>query len=291
MREPALSRSTVDRCSDSRKDPDWLREAWIRGQLLLLDGGLTASVTSAGRPALVWEATSGEEPPADAILLGADQVGTYWALDQPDLVVIGGGPRRAGLREVGQQLSARDSGLFTHAVAVLTWHRVHQHCPRCGGVTDPVQAGAVRVCRLDGSEHFPRVDPAMIVLVHTPDGSHAVLGRAPSWPEQFYSCLAGFVEPGESAERAVVREVAEEVGLVVREVAYSASQPWPFPSSLMLGFTAVAELAELRPQPGELVAADWFTRDQVTQGIASGELGLPPAVSIARGLIDDWLAS
>jgi NAD+ diphosphatase len=149
----------------------------------------------------------------------------------------------------------------------------------------------VRVCTLDGSEHFPRVDPAMIVLVQTPDGSHAVLGRAPNWPELFYSCLAGFVEPGESAERAVVREVAEEVGLAVREVAYSASQPWPFPSSLMLGFTAVAELAELRPQPGELAAADWFTREQVTQGIASGELGLPPAVSIARGLIDDWLAS
>jgi NAD+ diphosphatase len=291
VREPALSRSTVDRCSDSRKDPEWLREAWAGGQLLLLDGGLTASVTSAGRPALVWEATSGEEPPDDAILLGADAVGTYWALDQPDLVAVGGGPRRAGLREIGQQLTSRDSGLFTHAVAVLTWHRAHQHCPRCGAVTDPVQAGAVRVCRLDGSEHFPRVDPAMIVLVRTPDGSQAVLGRAPSWPEQSFSCLAGFVEPGESAERAVAREVAEEVGLAVREVAYSASQPWPFPSSLMLGFTAVAERAELHPQPGELAAAEWFTRAQVTEGIASGELGLPPAVSIARGLIDDWLAS
>lgn len=291
MREPALSRSTVDRCSDARKDPAWLRDAWIRGQLLLLDSGLNTFVTSAGRPALVWEATAGDQPPVEAILLGADEVGTYWALDAPDLPGEMGGPRRAGLREVGQQLSARDSGLFTHAVAVITWHRAHPHCPRCGAPTTPIQAGAVRVCTNDASEHFPRVDPAMIVLVTSPDGSHAVLGRAPTWPEKFYSCLAGFVEPGESAERAVIREVAEEVGLAVREVVYSASQPWPFPSSLMLGFTAVADLGELRPQPGELAAADWFTREQVVSGLESGELGLPPGASIARGLIDDWLAS
>jgi NAD+ diphosphatase len=290
VREPALSRSTVDRCSDSRNDADWLRGAWVGGQLLLLDAQLNTSVTSAGRPALIWEATAGDEPPVDAVLLGADEVGTYWALDVPELEAPAGGPRVANLREVGQQLSSRDSGLFTHAVAVLTWHRAHQHCPRCGAPTTPVQAGAVRLCSIDGSEHFPRVDPAMIVLITSPDGSHAVLGRTPAWPEKFYSCLAGFVEPGESAERAVIREVAEEVGLVVREVVYSASQPWPFPSSLMLGFRATAELGELRPQPGELAAAEWFTREEVVAGLESGELGLPPGVSIARGLIDDWLA-
>ncbi len=147
----------------------------------------------------------------------------------------------------------------------------------------------MRVCTSDGSEHFPRVDPAMIVLVCSPDGSQAVLGRGTSWPHPFFSCLAGFVEPGESAEQSVIREVAEEVGIVARDVRYSASQPWPFPSSLMLGFTAVADVGELHPAPSELAAAAWFTRDEVISGLATRELGLPTEVSIARGLIDDWL--
>jgi NAD+ diphosphatase len=284
VREPALSRGTVDRRSDSRRDDDWLREAWAGGQVLLLDGGLNARVTA--EPELVWEQTSGDRP-VDAVLLGSDDDGSYWALDQPDLAA--GEYRHANLREVGEQLAPRDSGLFTHAVAVITWHRGHTHCPRCGAPTTPVQAGAVRICTNDASEHFPRVDPAMIVLVSSPDGTQAVLGRAPNWPDRFFSCLAGFVEPGESAERAVIREVEEEVGLVVRDVEYVASQPWPFPSSLMLGFNAVAEVDELHPQPGELAAAEWFTREQVLAGLESGELGLPPGVSIARGLIDDWL--
>ena len=150
-------------------------------------------------------------------------------------------------------------------------------------------AGAVRVCTNDGSEHFPRVDPAMIVLVQSPDGNQAVLGRGAQWPHPFFSCLAGFVEPGESAEQAVIREVAEEVGIAARDVRYQASQPWPFPSSLMLGFTAVADVAPLHPNPTELAAAAWFTRDEVNAGLATRELGVPPAVSIARGLIDDWL--
>ncbi len=290
MQPPALSRSTVDRRSDSRGDTDWLRDAWAQsGRLISLDGGLNVAVAGDAVPSLVWEPTFGAEPPAEAVLLGADGEGAYWALDRPELPAGGGGPRRAGLRDVGQQLPAHDAGLLTHAVAVLTWHRTHRHCPRCGAATVAAQAGAVRVCGNDGSEHFPRVDPAMIVLVCSPDGSQAVLGRAPAWPERFYSCLAGFVEPGEASEQAVVREVAEEVGIAARGVRYAGSQPWPFPSSLMLAFTAVADVGELHPQPSELSAAAWFTRDEVVCGLASGALGLPPAVSIARGLIDDWL--
>ena len=293
MQEPALSRSTVDRSSDSRKDAAWLRNAWeAGGRVLILDARLNAAVApESGEPSLVWESAAthwGSEPPADAILLGVDEAGAFWALDRPEAPVEG---ERKGLRDIGQQLSARDSGLFTHAVAVITWHRSHTHCPKCGAPTESAQAGAVRICTNEGSEHFPRVDPAMIVLVCSPDGSQAVLGRGPQWPERFYSCLAGFVEPGESAEQSVIREVAEEVGIVARDVRYSASQPWPFPSSLMLGFTAVAEVGPLHPQPGELAAAAWFTRDEVLSGLASGELGLPPGVSIARGLIDDWLES
>ena len=292
MQEPALSRSTVDRSSDLRKDAAWLQSAWVSGgRVLILDSRLSAGVSGiqTGEPSLVWEQAVpafGTEPPADAVLLGVDESGAFWALDRPDIAADG---ERKGLRDIGQQLSARDSGLFTHAVAVITWHRSHTHCPKCGALTESAHAGAVRICTNEGSEHFPRVDPAMIVLVCSPDGTQAVLGRGPQWPEKFYSCLAGFVEPGESAEQSVIREVAEEVGIVARDVRYSASQPWPFPSSLMLGFTAVAEVGALHPQPGELAAAAWFTREEVISGLASGELGLPPGVSIARGLIDDWL--
>jgi NAD+ diphosphatase len=193
------------------------------------------------------------------------------------------------LLQIGQHLTPRDSGLFTHAVAVLTWHRTHTHCPRCGAPTRMAQVGAVRICSNDGSEHFPRIDPSMIVLVRSPDGEQAVLGRGAQWPGRFYSCLAGFVEPGEAAEQSVVREVAEEVGIVARDVEYQGSQPWPFPSSLMLGFSAVAEVGELHPQASELAEARWFRRAEVLAGLEDGSLGIPPPVSIARGLIDDWL--
>jgi NAD+ diphosphatase len=238
----------------------------------------------------VWEPTFGSEPPEAAILLGVDETGAFWALDSAEPSAgEGERVRRADLREIGQLLDARDAGLLTHAVAVITWHRTHTHCPRCGAPTTPALAGAERVCTRDGSEHFPRVDPAMIVLVRSPDGSQAVLGRAPNWPEGFVSCLAGFVEPGEAAEQAVIREVAEEVGIAVRDVRYAGSQPWPFPSSLMLAFTAMADVGELHPQPGELASAGWYSRDEVRTAMAQGRLGVPPAVSIARGLIDDWL--
>jgi NAD+ diphosphatase len=298
MKQPALARSTVDRCSASRTDQEWLRNAWaVNGRVLVLDAELQAPV-EAGEPAeepiLAWRQAApawGSEPPADAVLLGADETGAFWALDRPAAQPEDGEIRLAhkGLRDIGQLLPPRDSGLFTHAVAVLTWHRSHTHCPRCGARTEPAQAGAVRVCTNDGSEHFPRVDPAMIVLVCSPDRAQAVLGRGTNWPHPFFSCLAGFVEPGESAEQSVIREVAEEVGIAVRDVRYSGSQPWPFPSSLMLGFTAIADVGELYPQPSELAAAAWFTREEVVSGLATRELGLPSEVSIARALIDDWL--
>ena len=152
------------------------------------------------------------------------------------------------------------------------------------------QGGSVRRCTVDGSEHFPRTDPAMIVLVTDPEGTSAVLGRGPAWPVGFLSCLAGFVEAGESAEQAVIREVAEEVGLHTRSVRYVASQPWPFPCSLMLGFRAVADRADLTPAAGEIAEARWLTRDEMRAEIASGALAIPPRVSIARHLIDGWLA-
>ena len=168
-----------------------------------------------------WEPASGELP-EDALFLGDDGQAAYFALRDPDGTVPAPGRRRRGLREIGDALDDRDAGLLVHAVALARWHERHGHCPQCGAPTQSEQGGSMRRCTVDGSEHFPRTDPAMIVLVTDPEGTSAVLGRGPNWPAGF-SCLAGFVEAGESAEQAVVREVAEEVGLDVP--ARSATSP------------------------------------------------------------------
>jgi NAD+ diphosphatase len=295
---PALSRSVVDRAAAERMDPVMLTDAWSRrGQVLILDGELAAPVrpTATGL-GLRWESATGALP-EEALFLGDDGHVAFFALHNPDGAAdrwdrsdgpSGGG--RRGLREIGDTLDDQDAGLLTHAVALARWHERHAHCPQCGAPTRSEQGGSVRRCTVDGSEHFPRTDPAMIVLVTDPDGTSAVLGRGAAWPPGFLSCLAGFVEAGESAEQAVVREVAEEVGLRVRSVHYVASQPWPFPCSLMLGFRAVAERAELNPAAGEIAEARWLTRDEMQAEMASGALAIPPRVSIARHLIDGWLA-
>jgi NAD+ diphosphatase len=201
--------------------------------------------------------------------------------------------RAADLRAAGALLDDHDAGLLVHAVGLTNWHATHPRCPRCGTPTDVVRGGSVRRCPADGSEHFPRTDPAVIVLV-TDGADRCVLGRQASWPPGRYSTLAGFVEPGESAEQAVVREVREEAGLDVGEVRYVASQPWPFPSSLMLGFTAVCDAgAQPRPADVELEDVRWFGRKELATaaswGTGSG-LQLPGEVSIARYLVDGWLA-
>ena len=160
----------------------------------------------------------------------------------------------------GPLLSDRDAGLLTHAVALANWHETFTHCPRCGSPTDPIASGHARKCPVDGSEHFPRVDPAMIVLVTDPD-DRALLARNAMWPQRRVSILAGFVEAGESAEQAVSREVAEETGIVVSAVTYLGSQPWPMPQSLMLGFRAAAVGTEIKVDADEIAEANWYSRD------------------------------
>jgi NAD+ diphosphatase len=280
-------------------DDAWLDDAWNeRGQVLLLDREYRVLVRdsaagddlagSDGAPGLALLPGQGRRP-ADAVLLGEDIHAVYFARSVEALPEAPEA-RPAVLREVGSDLGDRDAGLLVHAVALLTWLDRSPHCPRCGAPTEIRAAGSLRVCTNDGSEHHPRTDPAMIVLVTSADGEHAVLGRNVGWPEGLYSCLAGFVEPGESAEQSVHREVAEEVGLAVSDVRYTGSQPWPFPSSLMLAFTAVAEVGELRPDPEEIGDARWFRRDELRAALADGSVWAPPAVSIARRMIDGWLA-
>jgi NAD+ diphosphatase len=191
------------------------------------------------------------------------------------------------LRMTGPAISADDASLAVHAVGIARWHQTHRFCARCGTPTDIADGGHMRECPACGAHHFPRTDPAVIMLI-TDDQDRALLGRQPSWPEGRFSTLAGFVEPGETLGDAVRREVMEEVGIEVGDVTYAASQPWPFPSSLMLGFVGKALKTEIRVDQDEIAEARWFSRDEVTALTASGELLLPPDVSISRWLVKQW---
>ncbi len=191
------------------------------------------------------------------------------------------------LRLAGGQIPSDEAGLLAYARAMVLWRRRHRHCGACGAPTASASAGHVMKCTSTacGEEHFPRLDPAIIVLVT--DGERALLGRQAAWPAGRYSTIAGFVEPGESLEDAVVREVLEETGVTVVEADYHSSQPWPFPSSLMIGFTAVAAPGAVARADEELEDVRWFTREE----IASGFPGLPPPQSVSFRLIEDWYDS
>jgi NAD+ diphosphatase len=226
----------------------------------------------------------------DVWLLGEADGVTYVAIDlDPDdgPADLGEEVRLANLREVGGLLPPLEGNLLAMTTGLAIWHDTHRFCGRCGAETQVDWAGHRRRCDSCGREHFPRTDPAIIVLVH--HGDRALLGRNPGWPAGFASVLAGFVEPGESLEDAVAREVKEEAGVdvVPGGVEYHSSQPWPFPASVMLGFTAEAATDELQPDPEELVDACFYTREE----LAHGAVGLPPALSISRRLVDDWIAA
>jgi len=194
------------------------------------------------------------------------------------------GARFEDLRRVASLLSAEEAGLLGYARALVTWRRRHLYCGSCGAITTPAKSGHVRVCTNPACRHenFPRVDPAIIVLVS--DEERVLLGRQAAWPEGRYSTIAGFVEPGESLEDAVAREVLEETGVIVEAIEYHSSQPWPFPSSLMLGFTARAMTQEVELRDQELEDARWFTRADFARGVPL----LPPRQSISYRLIEHW---
>ena len=193
------------------------------------------------------------------------------------------------LRQFASLLPAEDANLIATARAMATWHRNHRHCGRCGAPTEVRDAGHLRRCTECSFEIFPRTDPAVIMLVHD-GGDRCLLGRQASWPPGVYSTLAGFVEPGESLEMAVAREVQEETGVKVTSAHYHSSQPWPFPTSIMLGFWARADYADgALAQDDELEDARWFSRRELPDLMATKEVRLPPPMSIARRLLDDWL--
>jgi NAD+ diphosphatase len=284
---PVLSRIAHDRAHLARSLPDPCGGRPVR--VLTVDPQRTVPVAEGPTgPRLVWE----ERPqlPAGAIYLGEADGVPYAAVRAGRSVTVDGRPVDAwsGLREVGADLDDLDAGLLVQAIAILEWHDRHRFSPLTGNATTIERAGWVQRDPDTGTEFFPRTDPAVIMLVH--DGAdRVVLGRQAVWPPGRFSILAGFVEPGESAEAAVAREVAEEVGLRVTDIRYVGSQPWPFPQSLMLGYVARLDGEDtLVPDPTEIEEARWFTRDELSRG--AGPAALPPPVSIARHIIDRWVA-
>ncbi|RLK54713.1 NAD+ diphosphatase [Actinokineospora cianjurensis] len=306
---PTLSRATAARDETARKDPERLDRLWKAGRVLLVDKQGRTPVRDGGtalapRPALAFA----DERPAEAMLLGEQGDESYWVLSSdeelrpvpapPGAWSLWAGAESADgeqwhdLRGVGSLLDDTAAGLFTTAVGLVNWHARARFCAKCGSPVDRTAAGWASKCTGCGREEYPRTDPAVICLVHD-GGDQVLLARQPIWPAHRYSVLAGFVETGESLEACVEREIAEEVGVEVTDIRYLGSQPWPFPRSIMIGFTAAADpAAPLVPADGEIEHAHWVHRDRVVEALANGgqlpDLILPGETSIARQMVAGW---
>ena len=282
----ALARGALDRMAERRRDEDWVAAAWAGSRVLVVDERGRVPVRLTDRPALSF-VPARRAPAGERVMLGVDEdKNAYFAVVAP--LPEQEGVEVSDLRRIGALLDDLDSSLMTQAVAMAAWHSSHRHCPRCGTPTKVIAAGHVRVCPQDGMEQYPRLDPAVIMLVED-DDERVLLARGATWPEGRASVLAGFLEPGESLEQGVAREVREEVGLVVTDVRYLGSQPWPLPQSLMLGFACRAASGQrLRLEEDEIAEAHWYTRQEVLDASLARDLILPGKVSIARQLLEHW---
>jgi NAD+ diphosphatase len=273
----AFTGAVLERAASDRGDAVWLERQRVRTDaraLVLSERGLWVED---GHLLLV-------APEPGAVFLGLDG-------DRPLFATYGERDRGhpAGLREAATELPADEAALGAYAASLLSWHRRHGFCANCGAETEVIDGGHERRCPACDTHHFPRTDPVVIVRV-VDRRDRLLLGRQASWPERRFSVLAGFVEPGETLEEAVGREVLEESGVVVEATHYVASQPWPFPSSLMIGFNALAGEGDPRPGDGELQEVRWFKRAEVEAAAAGrGDIFLSPPYSISRRLIDGWL--
>jgi len=311
---PAASRPVLrygggrlDRASARRKDNAWIAERLAGDDTLVVpvwrDLNLVAgseAVMPIGAPAAAIVAAAGE-----IVFLGLKEDRAVFAADlsgfeETDLGEMAPAGTYVDLRQVGQVMDAEQAALLAYARGITHWHRHHGFCGRCGQPTESREGGHLRRCRDRGcgGETFPRTDPAVIMLVVSPptdDGPpRCLMGRHLRLPRGVYSTLAGFVEPGESLEDAVAREVREETGIIVRGIAYQGSQPWPFPRSMMLGFRAQAETTEITIDRDELDDARWFTAEEVHEfgewADEDAPRRLPRRDSIARYLLDSWVA-
>jgi len=290
--------SFLDRMNSRRSDESWISEQlqdpmtrfvplWRSRNFFLKDGEPGAALITS------VELDDIKETPKTPILLGKEKGVVYFAVDLPpedDLIpdkMVDWG-RFLDLRRMGALLEESQASLLSYARAMTFWHRHHRFCGYCGGSTISAETGHMRVCTLDtcGRKHFPRTDPAVIVLISSHD--KALLGNQSVWSKGWYSTIAGFVDPGESLEQAVRREALEETGIEVEDVRYHSSQPWPFPRSIMIGFTARAVNQEIHVDRVEIENADWFSREDIMQGLKQGTLHLPTRLSIAYHLIEGW---
>lgn len=295
-----FSGNPLARAERELADPAWIaaQRADPRGRYLVLHH-LDAPVTSEDDPQLAWLHPD-ELPPfeGEPIVLGIGDGVPHFAIvtadaAEADARADGVGP--AGLnyldaRTLASMLPAEEAAIVAQARALAEWHERYAFCPRCGAANSVIEGGARLECAQCGARHYPRVDPSIISLVER-DGRALLAGRV-GGPPLRKSCVAGFLEPGESIEEAVVREVLEETGVHVGDVQYSYSQPWPFPGVLMIGCRAVARTSEVRVDGVEIGHADWYTREQVRDALAgsSDELVVPPPLAIAHHLLQDFVA-
>ncbi|GAA5041294.1 NAD(+) diphosphatase [Nocardia callitridis] len=287
---PLLSRSVFDRAEEIRADAEALKKGWPEAKLLRVN---RRGQFRFEHGALVFGAATelADEPHPAAVFLGIDGGNHLWAIRDNELT----GPL-IDLRGLAGGLDDFTAAVLTAANAVLNWHDKAGFNAADGAPTTAIKAGWSRVTE-SGYEEFPRIDPAVICLIHD-GGDRVLLARQHSWPPTLFSLLAGFVEAGESLERCVEREMLEEVGLEVGEITYLGSQPWPFPRSLMLGFSAVADPEQpLVFADGEITEAHWFTRAEVAEALGVGDwsaqgegarLLLPGSISIARTIVESW---
>ncbi len=291
-----LAADAHDRAGERRLDEDWLAERWAdpASRALVVVGSRIRPLD--GR--VDWRPTE-DAPDGLRVLLGERDGRTWFAVvvdpRQAAYDRIGDRGEWVGLRAVLQDLAVgqqADAPLVFHAIGLAEWLYAVRHCSRCGGALQPRAAGHEQICTACGKVTWPRTDPAVIMTVthgeRGADDERCLLGRQAAWPEGRYSTLAGFVEPGESLEDAVRREVREEVGVVVGDVDYFGNQGWPFPSSLMLGFHGRATSTEITVDKREIEDARWFTRAEMKAEAEAGTLVLPGGVSISRSLVEDW---
>jgi NAD+ diphosphatase len=288
-----LSMAEVDRAAHLRLDESYLKTAWQSAQVLQFQD--EKFFTQDNQVKFVEGKELGDYQSQCDYFLGIDSdkalpvhyfVRNYTSEVQAgkDLPV----ENLRTLREIGAFLSPRDIGLSVHAQGLANWHKKHPRCSQCGAATTVISGGSVRKCLIDESEHYPRTDSAIIVLVKD-DQDRILLGRQKVWPKNRFSTFAGFVEPGESFEHCVVREVGEEAGINLTKINYLGSQPWPFPSSLMIAFEAVTDNpSSARPDGDEIEEIRWFSRAEMKQAIIDATLILPLDISVARQMINGW---
>lgn len=278
----------MDRAGELRSKPEVLEELWATASIIEVGSGRVRSTSANGSATLEFispEAAIG----GDRYFLGIDRTTETAYFAWASGAVVNDVEDYLTLRELAGDLSPLQLEVAMHAIALANWHHAHPHCPRCGAPTEIDLAGAARICRVDETQHHPRTDAAVIVLIKDRD-DRILLGHQPVWPEGRFSTFAGFLEPGETFEQCVAREVYEESGVRLTEVSYLGSQPWPFPASIMVAFTAITDRPEdARPDGEEITEVKWFSREELKSAAADGSLLLPPTVSVARRMIESWL--